>query len=69
LETLLLIANSILAACIVCMGLRDDRRKPGKPPTSFFRYRYDDLFDDDPTAIRATADKSQVKRRPLGRTR
>lgn len=37
-ESLLFLLNSIAVVVLVIMGLRDDRRKPGAPAKSYFRY-------------------------------
>jgi len=42
LEALLFFLNSIAVVVLVVMGLRDDRRKPGKPAASYFRYSEED---------------------------
>ncbi len=38
-EALLFMLNSMAIVLMVFMGLRDDRRPPGVPHTSFFRMR------------------------------
>ncbi len=41
-ESLLFLLNSVAIVVLVVMGLRDDRRKPGAPAKSYFRYTKED---------------------------
>jgi hypothetical protein len=51
LESLVFLLNSIAVIVLVVMGLRDDRRKPGAPAKSYFRYIEEG--DEGPDHIRA----------------
>jgi hypothetical protein len=59
-EALLFMLNSIAVLIVAYMGLRDDRRRPGTPQTSFFR-----TFDYD---ANKPGDDSQERQDPNART-
>jgi len=52
LESLLFFLNSIAVVVLVVMGLRDDRRKPGRPATSYFRYSEEEHTASDRVGVR-----------------
>jgi len=53
LESLLFFLNSIAVVVLVVMGLRDDRRKPGRPATSYFRYSEEEHTASDRVGVRS----------------
>ena len=66
-ESLLFLLNSIAIVVLVVMGLRDDRRKPGAPARSYFRFIKEDDADPDrrragPAQAARAADSRQASK-------
>lgn len=62
-EALLFFLNCIAMIVLMIMGLRDDRRRPGKTAKSYFRYDEEDATN--PGATGTEARRISRRRKPV----